>query len=149
MDDDRTLAELADGQLDDVDAATLAKVHRLYADVDPVPADLAERVHFALALDEMFDEAARLPRLPVAAIRAEIEAARGDYWDGRPQRSAVRLRSLRARVDRLRDDSTELVEQRARLVTSLAAVEFETSGRLDAAMRLLAEAEVLTEQSDS
>jgi tetratricopeptide (TPR) repeat protein len=87
--------------------------------------------------------------LDIEAIRAEIEAARGEYWDGKPQRSAVRLRSLRTRVDRLDDDSSELVEQRARLVTSLAAVEFETGGRLDAALGLLAEAEVLTEQSGS
>src|SRR3954470_23996362 len=77
MDDDRTLAELADGQLDDVDAATLAKVHRLYADVDPVPADLTERVHFALALDEMFDEVARMPRLPVDALAVRGEKATG------------------------------------------------------------------------
>jgi hypothetical protein len=77
MDDDRTLSELADGRLDDVDAATLAQVRRLYADVDPVPADLTERVHFALALEEMFDEVARMTRLPVDALAVRGEKATG------------------------------------------------------------------------
>ena len=77
MDDDSTVSGLADGRLDDVDAATLARVQQLYADVDPVPADLTERVHFALALDEMFDEVARMTRLPADALAVRGERAVG------------------------------------------------------------------------
>ena len=32
--------------------------------VDPVPDDLVERVRFALALDEVYDEVARMSRVP-------------------------------------------------------------------------------------
>ncbi len=58
MDDDRTLGGLADQPLDDVDDATLQQLRALYDATDPVPADLVERIHFSLALDEMFDEVA-------------------------------------------------------------------------------------------
>jgi len=62
MDDERTLAEQP---LDDVDAATLRQVRDLYDVGDPVPDDLVERVKFSLALDEMFDEVARMTRMPL------------------------------------------------------------------------------------
>ena len=50
-------AHLADQPLDATDTALLTEVAALYDVVDPVPADLVERVKFALALDEVFDEA--------------------------------------------------------------------------------------------
>jgi hypothetical protein len=70
MDDERTLAEQP---LDDVDAATLSQVRDLYDVADPVPVDLVQRVKFSLALDEMFDEVARMTRMPLdeLAVRAE------------------------------------------------------------------------------
>ncbi len=77
MDDDRTLAELAAARLDDVDAATLEQVRALYDATDPVPADLVERVHFSLALDEMFDEVARMTRVPLDAMGVRGEQGAG------------------------------------------------------------------------
>ena len=72
-DDDRALAELAGQPLDDGDAATLEQVRQLYAEVDPVPVGLVDRVMFSLALDEVFDEVAELVRVPLDAL-----AVRGD-----------------------------------------------------------------------
>jgi hypothetical protein len=66
-DDDSTLAALAAQPLDDEDAAVLADVRHLYAEADPVPGDLVGRVLFSVALDEMFDEVARLTRVPMEA----------------------------------------------------------------------------------
>jgi hypothetical protein len=77
MDDDRTLAELAAEPLDDVDAATLSRVRAVYDGIDPVPADLVDRVRFSLALDEMFDEVARMTRVPQDALATRGEAAHG------------------------------------------------------------------------
>jgi hypothetical protein len=77
MDDDRTLAELAAGPLDDVDAATLDRVRAVYDATDPVPADLVERISFSLALDEMFDEVARMTRVPLDAMATRSDPAAG------------------------------------------------------------------------
>ena len=77
MNDDRTLAELAGRPLDDVDAATLEQVRAMYATADPVPEDLVERVRFSLALDEVFDEVARMTRVPLDAMGVRGEASTG------------------------------------------------------------------------
>ena len=77
MNDDRTLAELAGRPLDDVDAATLEQVRAMYAAADPVPEDLVERVRFSLALDEVFDEVARMTRVPLDAMAVRGEATAG------------------------------------------------------------------------
>lgn len=77
MDDDRTLGRLADEPLDDDDAATLEQVRALYDATDPVPGDLAERIHFSLALDEMFDEVARMARVPLDAMGTRGEPSAG------------------------------------------------------------------------
>ncbi len=77
MDDERTLAELAAEPLDDVDAATLHEVRAVYEDLDPVPPDLVDRVRFSLALDEMFDEVARMTRVPQDALATRSDPAQG------------------------------------------------------------------------
>jgi hypothetical protein len=77
MDDDRTLAELAAQPLDDVDAATLEQLRGLYDVADPVPDDLVERIHFSLALGEMFDEVARMSRVPLDAMAVRGEPSTG------------------------------------------------------------------------
>jgi hypothetical protein len=77
MDDERTLAELAAQPLDDVDAATLDLVQGLFDDTDPVPADLVERIRFSLALDEVFDEVARMTRVPLDALATRSDPAQG------------------------------------------------------------------------
>src|SRR3954467_15273731 len=77
MDDDRSPAELADQPLDRDDAAALARVRELYDAADPVPADLVDRVRFALALDEVFDEVARMSRVPLEAAGVRGEQVAG------------------------------------------------------------------------
>ncbi len=49
----------------------------LYATVDPVPDDLVERVRFAVALDEVFDEVARMTRVSVDALAVRSEQSAG------------------------------------------------------------------------
>jgi hypothetical protein len=63
--------------LDDVDAVVLEELRATYEDVDPVPHDLVERIKFSLALDEMFEEVARMTRVPL-----EEMAVRGDPTAG-------------------------------------------------------------------
>lgn len=75
MDEDRNLIELAGQPLDDVDAATLGELRALYDGADPVPGDLVERVRFSLALDEMFDEVARMTRVPLDALATRSDGS--------------------------------------------------------------------------
>ncbi len=77
MDEDRTLAELADQPIDDVDAATLELVRALYDASDGVPEDLVERIGFSLALDEMYDEVARMSRVPLDTLAVRSEQTTG------------------------------------------------------------------------
>lgn len=77
MEDDRILDELAGQQLDDVDDVTIAELRALYDGGDPVPDDLVERVTFSLALDEMFDEVARMTRVPLESLAVRGEQAAG------------------------------------------------------------------------
>ena len=90
MNDDPRLDELAAQALDDTDATTLAAVRALYDATDPVPADLVERVNFSLALDEMFEEVARMTRVPLDTL-----AVRGD------QSTGTRTETLTFSADRL------------------------------------------------
>jgi hypothetical protein len=77
MDDDRRLDELADEPLDEHDARTVAELRALYDATDPVPLDLVDRVRFSLALDEMFDEVARMTRVPLDALAVRSEQPAG------------------------------------------------------------------------
>jgi hypothetical protein len=77
MDDDRTLAELAAEPLDDVDAATMHRLRAVFEAADPVPPDLVERIKFSLALDEVFDEVARMTRMPLDALATRSDPAHG------------------------------------------------------------------------
>jgi hypothetical protein len=90
MDDERTLADLAAEPIDDVDTATLNEVRAVYEDLDPVPPDLVDRVKFSLALDEMFDEVARMTRVP-----QDSSATRSDPVQG------TRTETLTFSADRL------------------------------------------------
>lgn len=76
-DDTSPGADLAAQPLDAGDTALLSEVATMYDDVDPVPADLVQRVKFALALDEVFDEVAQITRVPVdaAAVRSGLADA--------------------------------------------------------------------------
>jgi len=77
------------------------------------------------------------------ALRAEVEAARAESQQGRPAKALSRYRSLRARIERSGDPRVEIGFQQVRVVLGLAAAEYELTGRLDAAMTLLDEAEAL------
>jgi hypothetical protein len=70
-----TPAETA--SLDASDVALLADVATLLHTVDPVPDDLVARLQFALALDEVYDEVARMSRVPddALAVRTELTDA--------------------------------------------------------------------------
>ena len=78
------------------------------------------------------------------ALRAEVEAARAESQQGRPAAALSRYRSLRTRIERSADHRAEIGFQQVRVVLGLAAAEDELTGRLDAAMTLLDEAEALT-----
>jgi hypothetical protein len=65
MDEDRRLEELADGPLDETDVATVAELRALYDAADPVP------------VDEMFDEVARMTRVPLDAMATRSEDLAG------------------------------------------------------------------------
>ncbi|NUR07631.1 MAG: hypothetical protein HOQ22_03900 [Nocardioidaceae bacterium] len=77
MDDDRTLAEASGDPVDAVDEAFLAQVNKLFSAIDPVPDDLVERITFAMALDEVFDEVARVTRMPVDSLAVRSESPAG------------------------------------------------------------------------
>ena len=81
------------------------------------------------------------------ALRAEVEAARLESQQGRPASAASLYRSLRALIERSADPRAEVGVQQARVVLGLAAAQYELTGRLDASMALLDEAEALAERS--
>ena len=67
----------ATAPLDGTDRTLLREVATLLETVDPVPTDLVERIRFALALDEMYDEVAEMTRMQedALAVRTELELA--------------------------------------------------------------------------
>lgn len=74
-------ADLADQPLDAVDSSVLREVAAVYDAVDPVPADLVERVKFALALDEVYDEVAQITRVPADAAGVRTDLAEAVHTD--------------------------------------------------------------------
>ena len=103
MNDDPSLDELAAQALDAADAATLAEVRELYDTTDHVPVDLVERVNFSLALDEMFDEVARMTRVPMDSL-----AVRGDSTGTRTETLTFSAERLTAMVTVSRVSTGEL-----------------------------------------
>ena len=51
---------LANEPLDAYDAEVLARINQLYAELDPVPVDLVDRLQFAISLDALEVELAEL-----------------------------------------------------------------------------------------
>ena len=70
-------ADTAGAPLDATDRAVLAEVARMLVTVDPVPDDLVERLQFALALDEVYDEVASVTRVldDALAVRTDLADA--------------------------------------------------------------------------
>jgi hypothetical protein len=99
--------DLADQPLDAVDSALLAEVAALYEALDPVPADLVDRVSFSLALDEVFDEVAQLTRMPAdtASVRTELaDAVHTPTLSFAAERLTAMVTVSRAGVGRVRVD---------------------------------------------
>lgn len=128
--------DLADQPLDAGDEALLAEVAALYGGVDPVPDDLVERVRFALALDEVFDEVAQLTRMPAdaASVRTELaDAVRTPTLSFAAERLTAMVTVSRAGVGHVRVDGwvTPAGERRVNVRMQGTAVEVLTddSGR--------------------
>lgn len=66
---------LADGPLDATDAIVLSMLADLYDLVDPVPADLVDRLQFNITLDALNAELAELQQQPALAFRGEQASA--------------------------------------------------------------------------
>jgi hypothetical protein len=65
----------ADSPLDATDLALLADVAAMLEVADPMPTDLVQRVQFALALDEVFEEVAQMSRVPDDALAVRTDLA--------------------------------------------------------------------------
>lgn len=68
--DDRDEIAYAAQQLDETDDAVLAAMAALYAEADPMPDGLVERIQFELTLDALHTEVATLTRLDLAGSGA-------------------------------------------------------------------------------
>jgi hypothetical protein len=92
MNDDLTPGATAQAAapLDATDQALLDEIGTMLDVADPVPAELADRVRFALALDEVFEEVAAISRVPEDALATRSELA-----------EAVRAETLTFTADRL------------------------------------------------
>ena len=67
--------DLAGAPLDAQDALVLNMIADLYDYIDPVPADLVDRLQFSITLDALNAELAELQQLPEAALAARAEQA--------------------------------------------------------------------------
>ena len=118
---DRTIAELAERPLDDVDAATMARVREVYEAADGVPPELVERVNFSLALDEVYDEVARMTRVPLDAPPAygEQDGARTETLTFSADRLTATVTVSRIGPGRLRLDGWLAPSERLRVCIRL------------------------------
>lgn len=97
----------ADALLDDSDAALLAQVATMLEVADPVPADLVERMQFALALDEVFAEVAEMTRVQddALAVRTDLtEATRTETVTFSAERLTAMVTLSGAGIGRVRID---------------------------------------------
>lgn len=126
---------LAEQELDAVDEELLHDIAALYADADPVPHGLTDRLTFALALDEVYAEVAQLTRMSV-----DTALVRGDATQTRAQTLTFSADSLTAMItlstegaDQVRIDGwltpPAAIEVRLRTTTATQVVVAETTGR--------------------
>lgn len=80
---------LADRPLDAADATLLHELAELFDAVDPVPAGLADRLRFSLALDEVYAEVAAMTR-----VSADAAGVRSEQADVRTQTMSFSAESL-------------------------------------------------------
>jgi hypothetical protein len=94
----------ADGPLDDVDLGLLDGIRELFEAIDPMPADLPERIRFSLALRDLEIEVARLAAeedSPAVAARG-TEQSRTITFDSDSLTIMIRIEGNRdgtARID--------------------------------------------------
>ena len=77
-DSTRRLDELEHGAVDDLDELALTALRAIYEQGDPVPPGLVERVKFAITLDDLEAEVARLQRDSVPELVARSEMTSDD-----------------------------------------------------------------------
>ena len=89
----------ADGPLDDVDLSLLDDIRDLFQDVDPMPADLPERIRFFLSLRDLEIEMAHLAEENLSAAGArgidpnQDGTVRVDGWLAPPQRRVIEIKT--------------------------------------------------------
>lgn len=129
---------MAGDPLDEADFAILASIREMFQSADPMPADLPERIRFALALRDLEFELARLSaedsELALAVrgaeqsrtitfdsdsmtimIRIDMNSdgtARVDGWLAPPQRRTIDLRTVTDPLTALSDDGGRFVFDR-------------------------------------
>ena len=82
-DSTRRLDELEHGAVDDLDELALTALRAIYEQGDPVPPGLVERVKFAITLDDLEAEVARLQRDSVPELAARSETRPEDALKAR------------------------------------------------------------------
>jgi hypothetical protein len=126
----------AEEPLDAVDAAVLREVALLLEQVDPVPVDLVDRVQFALALDEVYAEVARISRLSqdALAVRSDPDtAARTETVTFSAERFTAMVTVSRAAPEQVRLDGwltpAAVVRVRVRMQEGTAETVSDETGR--------------------
>jgi hypothetical protein len=123
--------------LDGADHALLDEIADLYSAVDPVPAGLAERIRFAVSLDEIdvemlrlvqettlaagargagriFTFAGRAVTLTVRIVGLNGETVRLDGWLAPPAAYRITLRAQHGHADRTADEDGRFVFEETR-----------------------------------
>lgn len=84
----------ADGPMDDADFALLADMQDLYQAMDPMPADLPERIRFSLSLRDLETEVARLAEEDLSAVGVRgAESSRTITFDSESLTIMIRIDS--------------------------------------------------------
>jgi len=67
-----SIDELAAGEIDDIDIATLARMQQMYDRLDPPPGGLVDRITFGITLEALHAEIAEIQRTDtLAGVRSE------------------------------------------------------------------------------
>ena len=130
------VAAAAEEPLDALDEAVLHEVALLLDRVDPVPTDLVDRLQFALALDEVYAEVARITRLSedALAVRSDPDTAtRTETVTFSAERFTAMVTVSRAAPEQVRLDGwltpATTVRVRVRMQEGTAETVSDASGR--------------------
>lgn len=82
----------ADGPMDDVDFGLLDDIQELFEAIDPMPADLPERIRFSLSLRDLETEVARLADEDLSAVGVRgAESSRTITFDSESLTIMIRI----------------------------------------------------------